>query len=194
MNSYTGAHSESTILLERLSTLDGVSRADLNAANRCRLHSGVIFLSEIVTADGMTTCRDAWTGSRPRYSPLLWPFQPSPGPQSWRIWRRLLARAFLEEIPKRATPKTKNLYLLQPLGAWLPDSEWIYPKWAYSYSPSTHTIYHRVDTNYNVHLCGRRSRNHSQLFEAQSDFTVISIPPDCILVEELSSSSKLFAF
>jgi hypothetical protein len=69
-------------IMERLSTLDGVSRADLNTANRCRLHSGVIFLSEIVTADGMTISRDAWTGSRPHYSPLLWPFQPSTGPQS----------------------------------------------------------------------------------------------------------------
>jgi hypothetical protein len=58
-------------IIERLSYMDGVSRADLAACNRCRLYFGIIFLSEVITADGLTISRDAWTGTRPRYSPLL---------------------------------------------------------------------------------------------------------------------------
>jgi hypothetical protein len=104
-------------IMEQISSLARVSCAELKSFNRCRLHAGVIFLSEITTADGTTITRDAWAGTHSRFSPLLWPFQPSPGPQSWRVWRRLLARAFLEDVPKRATPKTKDLYLLKPLGA-----------------------------------------------------------------------------
>jgi hypothetical protein len=38
-------------IMERLATMDGVSRADLKTCNRCRLHSGVMFLSELTTAD-----------------------------------------------------------------------------------------------------------------------------------------------
>jgi hypothetical protein len=39
-------------LMERISKLDGVSRADLASFNRCRLYLGVNFLSEISSADG----------------------------------------------------------------------------------------------------------------------------------------------
>jgi hypothetical protein len=180
--------------MDRLSIIDGVSRADLTAFNRCRLHSGVVFLSEITTVDGATISRDAWTGTRPRHSPLLWPFQPSPGPKSWQLWRRLLARAFLEEVPKRTTPQTKDLYLLQPLGAWLPNSEWLCQKWSYNYSPSTGMIYHRRDHLYAAHLRRRRSRNHSQVFDATSNHTVTTLPSDSVPVEELSSSVSILAF
>jgi hypothetical protein len=106
-------------IMERISTLDGVSRADLKSFNRCRLFLGVMHLSEITTADGPAIARGGWAGTRPRFSPILWPFQPAPSPQSWRVWRRLIARAFLEDVPRRATPKTKDLHLLQPLGTWL---------------------------------------------------------------------------
>jgi hypothetical protein len=81
-----------------VSALDGVSRAELAAFNRCRLYLGVMFLSEIVTADGGTLDRDAWTGDRCRFSSLLWPFQPKPGPRSWQRWRRLLARSLFPRI------------------------------------------------------------------------------------------------
>jgi hypothetical protein len=106
-------------IMERISALHGVSRADLKSFNRCRLILGVMYLSEIAIADGTAIGRDAWAGTRPRFSPILWPFQPTPGPLSWRVWRHLLACAFLEDAPCRATPKTKDLQLLQPLSAWL---------------------------------------------------------------------------
>jgi hypothetical protein len=137
---------------------------------------------------------DAWTGTRARFSPLLWPYQPSPGPNSWRIWRRLLANAFVEAAPKRVTPKTHDLHLLTPLGAWLPGSDWRFHKWEYSYSPSSGKIYHSDQHHYTVHSRRRRSRHHSQLFMAEPNNTISCRPDNCFPVEELSSSPSLFAF
>jgi hypothetical protein len=70
-------------IMERISTLlPGAARADLKAFNRCRLYLGVFFLSEITMADGVSLDRLAWKGTRERFSPYLWPFQPYPGPHS----------------------------------------------------------------------------------------------------------------
>jgi hypothetical protein len=182
------------VIMEQISAMDGVSRADLKSFNRCRLFIGVIYLSEISTADGAALTREAWGGNHSRFSPLLWPFQPCPGPQSWRVWRRLLARAFLEDIPKRVTPQTKDLYLLHPLGAWLPGSDWLFRKWSYHFSPSTGQIYHSVCHTYTVHGRRRRSRHRSQLFSAAPAAVIYCLPPDCIPVEELSSSGSILAF
>jgi hypothetical protein len=92
------------------------------------------------------------------------------------------------------TPKTKDLYLLHPLGAWLPGSAWLFRKWSYHFSPSTGQIYHYVRHNYTVHGRRRRSRHHSQLFYATPAAVTSCLPPNCILVEELSWSGSILAF
>jgi hypothetical protein len=125
---------------------------------------------------------------------MLWPFQPSPWPQSWRVWRHLLARAFLEDVPKRVSAKTTDLHLLQSLGNWLPGSEWISSKWSYSFSPSTGYIYHVMDSHYHIHHRRRRSRQRSNLFYNDHADCTTSIPADCIPVEELTSSPSILAF
>jgi hypothetical protein len=79
-------------------------------------------------------------------------------------------------------------------GAWLPDLDWIFPKWSYHYSPSNRTIYHDARNHYEVHLRQRRSRNHSQVFDASHANTVLCLPPDSIPGEELSLSSSILAF
>jgi hypothetical protein len=177
-----------------VSSLDSVTRVDLKAFNRCRLFLGVMFLSEITDADGLTLSRDAWTGDRRRFSYLLWPYQLKPGTKSWQFWRRLLARPFLESVPKKATPKTKDLFLLQPLGPWQPGLDWIFGKWAYHYSPSTGLIYHATPIHYTVHQRQRRSHHRSQFVSAHLYATIRSLPLDCIPVNELSSSTVLLAF
>jgi hypothetical protein len=70
-------------LMEVINNLPNMTRAKSKAFNRVRLHFGVAHLSELTTADGTAISRDAWEGTRPRLSPLLWPFQPKPGPKSF---------------------------------------------------------------------------------------------------------------
>jgi hypothetical protein len=60
-------------LMDVLSALPNVTRAKLEACNRVRLYYGVFYLSELTTADGGSIARNAWEGSHPRFSPLLWP-------------------------------------------------------------------------------------------------------------------------
>jgi hypothetical protein len=82
-------------LMDEVLALPSLPRSQLLAFNRCRLFFRVAYLSEVSTADGTSIASDAWDGSRPRCSPLLWPYQPMPGPKSFPVWRRLLATAFL---------------------------------------------------------------------------------------------------
>jgi hypothetical protein len=82
-------------LMDAILSVPGTSTAHLRAFNRCRICFGVVFVSELATANDTRLSREAWEGTRPRASPLLWPYQPKPGPKSFRIWRRLLATAFL---------------------------------------------------------------------------------------------------
>jgi hypothetical protein len=180
--------------MERISILEGVSRADLASFNRCRLYLGVTFLSEISSAEGRSLSRDAWNGSRPRMASLLWPYQPNPGPTSWRAWRRLLARGFLFTIPKRATRKTSHLSLDSPLGNWLQDSDWFFQKFNYFHSRHTGLIYHRDGTGYTIHSRLRRSRHQSQVYSASPLMTTLSLPPDAVPVEDLAGSATILAF
>jgi hypothetical protein len=109
-----------TAIVKVISALPRIFRADLAAFNRCRLFLGALFLSELATADIHSLDCDAWLGTRTRHTPFLWLYQPDPGPKSWRIWRRLLATAFLDTHHKRVTKTLTDLILECPLGDWLP--------------------------------------------------------------------------
>jgi hypothetical protein len=85
-------------------------RTVFKAWQRVRWYLGIIFLSEIVTADNIRIARDAWTGNRERYSPRLWPYQPRPGPTSFRHWHRTLATALLLGERKRVTSGSPTLW------------------------------------------------------------------------------------
>jgi hypothetical protein len=63
-------------LMEAVLTLTSQKPAAGSAFNRVRLHFGVMFLSEIATADVHAIARDAWQGHRPQTSQYLWPYQP----------------------------------------------------------------------------------------------------------------------
>jgi hypothetical protein len=191
---WTLLRQEDEYIMERISALPGASRADLKAFNRCRLYLGVFSLSEISSGNGLTLDRTAWNGSRARFSPFLWPFQPKPGPRSWRVWRRLLAQEFLCDTPKHTTPSTKDLSLLHPLGAWLPGSDWLCRRWAFHYLRSTGQLYQATGTRYSVHTCSRRSRRRSSVFPRHSDSFSTTLPPDAVPVDELSTSPISMTF
>jgi hypothetical protein len=103
--------------------LPSLSRPQLLAFNRCRLFFGVAYLSKVSTFDGTAIASDAWDGSRQRCSPRLWPYQPIPSPKSFRVWRRLLATAFLKDHRPWVSIRTRNLILRRKLRRWLPGSQ-----------------------------------------------------------------------
>jgi hypothetical protein len=182
------------MIMKCITQLPGVSRANLESFNRCRLFLGILFLMEIMAANSGALTRTAWQGTRPRFSPLLWPYRPNPGPKAWRIWRRLLAKAFLHTTPKRTTPKTKDLTLASALGNWLPGLDWIHRQSAFFYLATTGNIYQTDDNSYSIHQRLRWSRHQSVVFSATPTSTVSTLPPDSIPVDELLASDKLLAF
>jgi hypothetical protein len=109
-------------LMDVILSLPDISKFHLRAFNRCRIYFGVAQVSEIGSADGNSISRDAWEGWRSRMSPLLSPYQPCPGPTSFRVWRRLLATAFLKGHRRSVSARTRDLALRRPLGRWLPTS------------------------------------------------------------------------
>jgi hypothetical protein len=127
--------------MDVINDLPNMTRAKSKAFNRVRLHFGVAHLSEIVTANGTTISRDAWEGTRQRLSPLLWPYQPKPGPKSFRTWRRLLVTSFLRGHRARVSARTRDLTLNTALGSWRPGSEGFRYQWDSFFSPHTNLLY-----------------------------------------------------
>jgi hypothetical protein len=109
-------------IMDVILSLPDVSRSHLRAFNRCRIFFGVAHVSEIGSADGTSLSRDAWEGWRIRMSPLLWPYQPCPGPASFWVWQRLLATALLKGNRRSVSARTIDLSLRRPLGRWLSTS------------------------------------------------------------------------
>jgi hypothetical protein len=70
-------------LMDAILSVPGTSTAHLRAFNRCRIFFGMVFVSELATTNGTRLSREAWEGARTRVSPLLWLYQPKPGPKSF---------------------------------------------------------------------------------------------------------------
>jgi hypothetical protein len=128
-------------IMEAVTSLPNISIAHLRAFNRYRIYFGVAFVSEIGMANGSGISRDVWDGTIGPMSPLLWPYQPCPSPKSFRVWRRLLATAFLRGNRGRVSSKTLDLSLRRQLGSWLPSSESFRYQWPSFYSISANSLF-----------------------------------------------------
>ncbi len=174
----------------------------LRVFNRCRIYMQVTFLSELSTADGLRIDRQHWIGQRQRNSSILWPYQPAPGPKSFRIWRRLLATAFLLGHRKRVCPRTVDLRLQQPLGPWLHTSYGLRSSWSSFFSPSTRQLYQiNLQHTLDIHsrTLGPRTRGSPTVIAFQlqpHDFLALSAlptdaaPVDLVMHPTFLSSSK----
>jgi hypothetical protein len=183
-------------LMDHFSLLPGATRATLGAANRVRLFYGVAYLSEITTADGMHLAGDAWEGTRLRISPLLWPFQPKPGPKSFRAWRRFLNDAFLRGPHLRVSSRTRDLLLRTTLGSWLPASSAFMFHWDALYAPSTTTLYvvSADGVAFDIHASRRTRRRpkHPVLaFSSRPCGQCPTLPPDAVPADYAPEPNKL---
>jgi hypothetical protein len=161
-------------------------RTVLKACRRVHKYLGITYLSEIVTADGTCLARDAWTGTRDRFSPRLWPYKPRPGPTSFRHWRRTLAMALLLGERKRVCAKLRDLRLNYPLDAWLPGSDWLQSKWNFFYSRSSIRLYDASSRSikaYPPHKIRKRPKNPVRVY-AMSTFAIVpTLPSDVVPVD-----------
>jgi hypothetical protein len=134
-------HEGDQCIMEVILALPAVSRSQLRAFKRCRLFLRVMYLSEITLADGNLLARDAWEGQRSRISPLLWPVQPRPGPNSFRVWRRPLATTFLRGHRTRVRATTLDLTICRRMRRWLPSSKAFRYQWQSFYLAPLDTLF-----------------------------------------------------
>jgi hypothetical protein len=128
-------------LMDTVTMLPALTPKMLETFNLVHLYLGVAFLSKISSADGRHLSRDAWQGSCPRHTPLLWPYQAAPSQPSFQVWQRLLATALLSDHRSCVEFWTKDLLLALPLGHWHQSSGWLRTKWSSFFAPSTQMLY-----------------------------------------------------
>ena len=174
-------------------SLQGTSATDLCHFNMVRISLGITHLSEISSADGKCLTREAWTGNQVRFTPRLWPYQPTPGPVSFCVWRRLLSNAFLEGHCHRLTANTVDLTLCSPLGDWLPGSSWLQCKWTSFHSTSIQSllIYSPVLGRYDCHPASCQTSCRYVFFHVQPSSHRTLLPSDAVPVDVQSSPKQL---
>lgn len=106
----------------------GYSASQLATLNRCRIYLQIIFLSDIVSADGRMIIPDCKTGRRvtDRISNLNWPMQDTPSQSAWQLWKQALAHF---EYGNR---------LVVPLQQWQSDT---HLQWRWFISPTTKDLF-----------------------------------------------------
>jgi hypothetical protein len=183
-------------LMEAIAALPAISASDVQRFNRSRLFFGLGYLSEITSADGLSLARDAWECTRSRHSPLLWPYQPNPGPRCFRVWRRLLARAFLRGPSQWTGATLKYLSLCSALGDWLPGYSWLHSRWSSFFSSSMDSAYRRLPAgSYAVHASipvRKRPVKPVRAFSLHPSHTPPCLPPDSVPIN-LDSELKLLS-
>ena len=101
--------------MEAFCKLPGITPAQLNKANHCRLFLRAITLSDITDMDGEYIPWEYLSGRDRLDSPLTWPRQPQPTAAMWVEFRRLIRLAFCTEHNFRSDAPYK---LDSPLGRW----------------------------------------------------------------------------
>jgi len=106
--------------------------ADQSAINNVWIYLRIFFLSEITDANGITILPHVIeNGPRRSGSTLQWPRQPSPPPEAWKHWKRVIQELYL---------KTNSDRLINPLKEWT-DTANVDWKWEWRIDPTTMYLY-----------------------------------------------------
>jgi exonuclease III len=131
-------------IMEALLALDTkLTNKELIMVNRCRLYLRVTYISEITTADGCSISHEHWVGERNQGSSILWPRQAKPNHSVMQVWRKALARGFMDmEDRQRVSAKTTQRDLRCYLGNWLESSR-VYQKtrWSNFFDSPSDTLF-----------------------------------------------------
>jgi hypothetical protein len=167
--------------------------SEIRDINRCRVFLQVECLSDVCTADGLTT--DPGLQAQPpmvvSQSAIKWPRQGIPGPRSWATWRIFI---------KTYTRDSTNNRLRQTLGPWTrPDLR----KWPTYYDSSSQMLCQIVSQT-NTATLGTSSTSwtyHPAAIESTRRFIAVSKsdasfqdsrpPPDAVPVTVLLETTTL---
>ena len=148
------------LLMECFRRDSSLSPTTLGILNRCRMYLQVLWLSDIVSADGLMVTELAWKGQRDstRNSTYSWPLQGNLAAHGWATWKATLQSHWC----------TQGRQLRQPLGAW--DSQ--EPTTRFFFSPRLDRLLESTDHGwfqygYSGTGCRRRVRTFTKLSWSQ---------------------------
>jgi hypothetical protein len=129
-------------------------------------------------------------------SPLLWPYQPCPGPTSFWVWRRLLATAFWKGNRRSVSARTIDLSLRCPLGRWLWTSTAFRCQWPSFYSASSDELFLASEagatfTCHKARKIRRRPKNSVRAFSEEPATEVTTLPVDVVPVDCSAEPHKI---
>ena len=153
-------------IMERISSLSGMTLRKLYRVNACRLYMRVITISDLVNESGTHIPDNMLEGEWQAGSDLLWPRQESPPKPWWALFRQCLRRGYATSTNPHQ-PSSYSMKLDYPLGRWrdVPRSTW------YSHYYDGTSVYTR-DIDGVIH---RLSRTRVSGFYAKTS-TVDEIP------------------
>jgi len=122
---------------------NNVSITELLAVQRCQQFLQVSSISDITNGDGSRISDNAINGVFDRHRPhyYQWPYQPSPPPSDWTIWRRSLRRCIHDD----------KLILYHTLGKWTDNHEW-----SWFFSPTEERLFQRTLEGWNLWIPNSR--------------------------------------
>lgn len=143
------------------------TKPQLRSINLCRLHFNALTLSNITNATGtqllpgITDRTILLNQSRPKGPAVK---QPSPGPQSWTAWQKVLRTIInLHGI----------LHAPRCLGSWTVSGPALSRSWPYIYLPTQNLLFRPQNTNFE-----ELTSVHTSIFSFEPSATSPCLPDD----------------
>jgi len=112
------------------------------------------------------------------HSRLVWPYQPTPGPNAWKTWREVLSVLYLQH----------NSYALsQPLGEWTQDYDVDY-NWTWRVCPRSKILFHQHKGQWIAFTQATTHHNHIQY---QLHVSSTSTPANTVPVTPILLSNSI---
>jgi hypothetical protein len=91
---FTPQRENDALIMQQLGALD-LSLMEIKACNHCRMYLRVLYLSDIVSGDGLTILDSPWNGIRDEsFHRETWPNFGNPPRTMWNVWRQALKLRF----------------------------------------------------------------------------------------------------
>ena len=171
---------DDAFIMDMVISTNKFTPAQTKRINYCRMHLGVLLLSDIATAAGNNIIPSIYSGENASVSILGLAHrhkvhQKCPNDKAWAQWRR-----FLHMI----TTSKQSLQLKVPMGRWLLQTESLRRKWFFLYDPSTDLLFHRQpDNTYTTHT--RLAHDYNK---DTSD--TVSTPPDTAVPVDIKARQQ----
>jgi len=165
---------------------------ELQLINNVRLYLRVTTLSEISNHSGTHVLQQYMqypnleTPFQHTYphvgSTLKWPTQLLPGPQSWKLWKRIVQRVFCY---------TNSNKLVRPMGSWISDTYDANWQWSWYLCTQSSTLYQWTHNQWDEYIPVSRRQTYTS-YSSQATGTRTMLPPKAAPVTPIFTNQGIW--